>query len=392
MISNYDENYETIKNEFYNLYNNVLNINDSLNYHNNTIRELYLNENSTLNLLNRYYGYQNDHPIGTFSGSLLFSFKNTFDTWTRDQQTQYQTINRYITQLESVKGKIERLGNTNPSDSLRLKNEIFKDVQQQFDNRVNQFDIPIINIQYSFNSLIQSLNSNLNESSASLQRPINFSSPVSHLRAGNPPVVNNNLVRNPLPQISKPAPSRPVYTQPQVYSPTTPPTTAYTQPQVYSPTTTPPPQSYQQHYPPQHNLQQQNVTTPPPPQEKKTVKSSLRTIERPPPVALPESTFIEPEIKRRPGDFLKDPNAPRFVPEKVEPISKKHEMSHHNMSLSEQYQKTKETRERMAAERKEAQDRMNADRSAAQERMNADRSSANQRMNAPPPPPSTLHR
>ncbi|KAK5584009.1 hypothetical protein RB653_005616 [Dictyostelium firmibasis] len=363
-----DNNYETLKNEFLKLSQNILTIYNSLNYNNNTMKDIYLNSNSFLNNLSNYYhssGYETEHPLGNYSNQILMNVHKTFEEWEYNQSSHFQSLNDYCNQIEQIKSKIESLdSNTNIESSSQeyqaLKNQIFKDVQHLFESRVNQFDIPLINIQFSFNNCLQSLNSNHNDSSFLLQQPINFNNPVQSLQPINttttnnntaphrpsPPLVNkyNNNNNNNLQQIPRPT----LYVPPKQYVP--PQQQQYTPPQPYSP---PPPPPQQQPpyipphpYSPQQQQQQQQIygqpTAPPeqpPSSGPRKGKSQLKQLERPAQVELPDNSVIEQSIKRKPGDFLRDPNAPRFVPasQQQQHHSNKPSMEHHSISLSESY-------------------------------------------------------
>ncbi|KAN0012214.1 hypothetical protein ACTFIU_007512 [Dictyostelium citrinum] len=368
-----DTNYETLKNEFSKLSQNILTIYNSLNNNNKTMKDIYLNSNSFLNSLSNYYhssnnnGYETEHPLGNYSNQILINVHKTFEEWEYNQSGHFQSLNDYCNQIEQTKSKIQRLdkeiANTDSQEYQTLKNQIFKDVQHLFDSRVNQFDIPLINIQFSFNSCLQSLNSNHNDSSFLLQQPINFNNPVQSLKPLNnnnnnsvtplraaPPVNNNNNNSNHLQQIPRPITS---YIPPKQYVPSpqqhqqqyippqpyTPPQQQQQQPHQY---TSPQPYSPQQY---QEQVYVQSQQSPPPPEQPPSSgprkgKSQLKQIERPAQVDLPDKSVIEPSIKRKPGDFLRDPNAPRFVPDSYQQkqhVSNKPSMEHHSMSLSESY-------------------------------------------------------
>ncbi|EGC35344.1 hypothetical protein DICPUDRAFT_152350 [Dictyostelium purpureum] len=174
----YDNNYDLIKNEFYKLSNNILNIYDSLNNYCDSIKLIYIGQNSYLN--NSFSYYDSNHPISKYGNEILTQIDLVFNEWGLNQAANFQALVEFCNQLDAIRIKIESYESGNKSDS-NLKSEVFNDVIHQFDCRVNNFDIPLINIQFSLNSLITSISTIQNNSSSSLQNKINFINPVSHL-------------------------------------------------------------------------------------------------------------------------------------------------------------------------------------------------------------------
>ncbi|EGC28976.1 hypothetical protein DICPUDRAFT_159503 [Dictyostelium purpureum] len=174
----FDQNFDIIKGEHYNLSSVIYNVYDSLNSYCNSIKDIYLNSNSFMNNIQKYFGPE--HPLSKYGFGVIEMANQGFSEWMDNQQTNFQMLGDYVQELDTVRSKIDRvdqlslqLNDTNIDEYMALKDELFKDVSNQIDNRINRFDIPLIQTQLSFSSLYQCLNT-IHETNGSekLQQPI----------------------------------------------------------------------------------------------------------------------------------------------------------------------------------------------------------------------------
>ncbi|KAN0026913.1 hypothetical protein ACTFIU_009589 [Dictyostelium citrinum] len=179
-----DSNYDIVKKEFFNLSHYIISIYDSLNVYCTSLKELYLSSESFINTTSRCL--EPDHPLSQYSLEIKNEIENSFTHWSNNQQENFQKLVNYLNDLENTKLKIDNFDNSGYRD-FKLKTEIFKDVNNLFDSKSTNFDIPLIDIQFSFNSLFQCINSIHNNSSFILQQQINFKNPVSSLQPISPP-------------------------------------------------------------------------------------------------------------------------------------------------------------------------------------------------------------
>ncbi|KAM9955660.1 hypothetical protein ACTFIW_002300 [Dictyostelium discoideum] len=188
-----DSNYDIVKKEFFNLSHYVISIYDSLNIYCTSLKELYLGSDSFINTTSKCL--EPDHPLSKYSLGIKSEIENSFNDWSNNQQENFQKLVNYLNGLENARLKIENFDNNGFKD-FKLKTEIFKDVNNLFDSKSENFDIPLINIQFSFNSLFQSINSIHNSSSFILQQQINFKSPVSSLQPVSQPRPTSVILQN----------------------------------------------------------------------------------------------------------------------------------------------------------------------------------------------------
>ncbi|EGC33496.1 hypothetical protein DICPUDRAFT_36609, partial [Dictyostelium purpureum] len=175
-----DPNYETLKREFKRLYENCNSVKNSLLSYTSYIKELYLSPNSIYNSLTQFY--DNQHPLSKYSSSILQLIDAQIKNWEINEfNGHYQKILDYslsIDQIHSTIQKVDRLSSEvnneqKKSEYIHLKSSLFNETSQLFDNKAECFEKPLINIQLSFNNLIQSVHSILNNSSPLLQTHIN---------------------------------------------------------------------------------------------------------------------------------------------------------------------------------------------------------------------------
>ncbi|KAN0026998.1 hypothetical protein ACTFIU_009677 [Dictyostelium citrinum] len=219
-----DPNYELLKKEFNNLYENSSKLNESISSFCDKIKEIYLNDNSFFNYLSKsyqnttnneqqhlftIYGDNLKHQIGSIINEWLINQSNNITTITNFNQVlniiklniqSVDTLEQKIIQQQRQSNNNHNNNNNNINEYINEKLRVFNDVKSVFQDRAQSLDIPNINFQFSIESLIQTLNTVYTNSSYILEMDLpQYVNPILGLSPINDHVLQSQPIVKPTP-------------------------------------------------------------------------------------------------------------------------------------------------------------------------------------------------
>ncbi|KAM9958835.1 hypothetical protein ACTFIW_012424 [Dictyostelium discoideum] len=338
-IKTLDKNYDILKKEFKQLSDSSTSIEISLKSYCSYIKELYLSPDSICNNLKRYYDLE--HPLSQYSKDVLDLVQNGYTDWELNQAENFKVISSFCLDIKDCNNKIKVIDDlqslllasadsNKKNEYIDLKSKLFTNVKQCFDRKVSDLDIPLINIQLSFNSLFHLFDQILSNSSILLQNQIKYISPVSDLLPNNDFINNNNSSNQQKPT----SPTAAATTSPTIPFSKRPPSQGFK---------LPPLQQQQQQQQPTNNLNssQQLRPAPLPQSNSTTAPTTSNTALRPAPLPQLNSTTttntppVVPFSKRPPSQTFKllpqpiqqqqpqqeQPQKPATFPFKLKPVA-----------------------------------------------------------------------
>ncbi|GAM27275.1 hypothetical protein SAMD00019534_104500 [Acytostelium subglobosum LB1] len=248
-----DSNFEGSRKEFKLVGEYIIAIDASLKKRVKNLRKTFIHPDCVSKTIVKYFN--NDHPLALNCVESSKLIENSFNAWNDSQQSNYETISRMVARVKSIKDsisardqylmdlensdtKLKSLREKPPKDVSKLpaeeannklkrgayqtKNQsTMSEIHQFFEDKPDNFDIPLMHIQESMSQLFSNIHNNLLECSELLQKPPPYTNPITIYLSdvGNNDYSGNTSVSNNSISVSKSPSSNSLASPPQQSQP-----------------------------------------------------------------------------------------------------------------------------------------------------------------------------